>query len=69
MAKLMPSITLGPRLVVDTEPINFIESMQPVSPDETVTAPDAHLDWPEITTVPGDLLDDDPCPWKQSGFL
>lgn len=68
-SKLMQTVQLGQRPVTDTVPINFIDPVQPASPDEPVTVPGDHLDWPEITTVPGELLDDDPCPWKQSGFL
>lgn len=49
-------------------PLTLNESVSPATPDAPDTVPGAHLDWPEISTVPGDL-DVDPCPWKQSGFL
>lgn len=50
------------------EPITLIEPVSPATPDDADTVPGYHLDWPDLDTV-SDSLDDDPCPWKASGYL
>lgn len=50
-------------------PINIIDPVEPASPDEVETVPGANLDWPELDTVPSQLMDDSGCPWKQTNFL
>lgn len=44
--------------------------IEPIHIPEEVSETDETLDWPDLDTVPSELMDlDNPCPWKQTNFL